>query len=198
MICMQPAKKKVTESAMARILVLYASFDGQTERIAQRVGTVLHAAGHGVAVRSADAPQAGGDIAEHDAVIVGGAIRYGRCARHLENLAREHAQALAARPNAFFTVSMSAGGPGARPATAQRQADEFCERTRWQPRETANFAGALRYRTYNPFIRFMMRLIVGMAGGDTDTSRDYEYTDWKAVDRFASAFAARLAVAAAA
>jgi menaquinone-dependent protoporphyrinogen oxidase len=33
-----------------------------------------------------------------------------------------------------------------------------------------------------------MRLIVGHAGGDTDTSRDYEYTDWEAVTRFAEAF----------
>jgi menaquinone-dependent protoporphyrinogen oxidase len=38
----------------------------------------------------------------------------------------------------------------------------------------------------------MMRMIVGAAGGDTDTSRDYEYTDWPAVDRFAQEFAARL------
>jgi menaquinone-dependent protoporphyrinogen oxidase len=38
-----------------------------------------------------------------------------------------------------------------------------------------------------------MRFIVRMARGDTDTSRDYEYTDWSAVERFASEFAARLA-----
>jgi menaquinone-dependent protoporphyrinogen oxidase len=38
----------------------------------------------------------------------------------------------------------------------------------------------------------MMRLIVGFAGGDTDTSRDYDYTDWRAVGRFAAEFAAGL------
>jgi menaquinone-dependent protoporphyrinogen oxidase len=31
-----------------------------------------------------------------------------------------------------------------------------------------------------------MRRIAAKEGGDTDTSRDYEYTDWPAVDRFAS------------
>lgn len=183
---------------MARILVLFASFDGQTARIAERIGTVLANAGHAVSVRSADTSRAGRDIAEHDAVIVGGAIRYGRCARHLESLVRERAGAIAARPNAFFTASMSAAGPGAKPATAQRQAGEFCERTGWQPHETANFAGALRYRAYNPFTRFMMRLIVGAAGGETDISRDHECTDWQTVDRFARAFEARIAVATAA
>jgi len=34
----------------------------------------------------------------------------------------------------------------------------------------------------------MMRIIVRMAGGDTDASRDHEYTDWAAVERFAAEF----------
>ena len=34
----------------------------------------------------------------------------------------------------------------------------------------------------------MMRMIVGFAGGDTDTSRDYEYTDWKDLGAFVDAF----------
>jgi menaquinone-dependent protoporphyrinogen IX oxidase len=29
-----------------------------------------------------------------------------------------------------------------------------------------------------------------IGGHDTDTSRDYDYTDWKAVESFATAFAA--------
>jgi menaquinone-dependent protoporphyrinogen oxidase len=37
-----------------------------------------------------------------------------------------------------------------------------------------------------------MRMIVGLAAGDTDTTRDYEYTDGDAVERFADDFAQRL------
>ncbi|MCC2662695.1 MAG: hypothetical protein K0S35_617 [Geminicoccaceae bacterium] len=33
-----------------------------------------------------------------------------------------------------------------------------------------------------------MRLIVWREGGDTDDSRDYDYTDWDAVDGFARGF----------
>jgi menaquinone-dependent protoporphyrinogen oxidase len=92
------------------------------------------------------------------------------------------------RPNAFFSVCMSAAGPNANPATAWGYIDEFLARSGWQPDRLASFAGALPWSRYNPFIRFMMRIIVGMAGGDTDTSRDYEYTDWAAVERFAAEF----------
>ena len=39
-------------------------------------------------------------------------------------------------------------------------------------------------------MHFVMRRIVSKEGGDTDTSRDYEYTDWAAVDAFAREFVA--------
>ena len=37
-----------------------------------------------------------------------------------------------------------------------------------------------------------MRMIVGLGGGDTNTTRDYEYTDRDTVERFADAFAQHL------
>ena len=37
-----------------------------------------------------------------------------------------------------------------------------------------------------------MRRIVARAHGDTDTSRDYEYTDWDDLRLFAQTFAERL------
>jgi menaquinone-dependent protoporphyrinogen oxidase len=38
-----------------------------------------------------------------------------------------------------------------------------------------------------------MLIISKMAGGSTDTSRDHEYTDWKALTRFADEIAAEVA-----
>ncbi|MNC94612.1 Protoporphyrinogen IX dehydrogenase [menaquinone] [compost metagenome] len=49
-------------------------------------------------------------------------------------------------------------------------------------------AGALPYSKYNWVKRWMMRRIVAKAGGDTDTSRDYEYTDWNDLRAFAKEF----------
>jgi menaquinone-dependent protoporphyrinogen oxidase len=181
---------------MARILILHSSIDGQTRRIAQRIGTVLASEGHIATLCSADAPAVAREIERADGVILGAAIRYGHYAPRVEGLVREGREAIEARPNAFFSVCLSAGGPGARPETAQGYVEAFLGKTGWCPGEIASFAGALLYRTYNPFIRFMMRLIVGIAGGDTDTSRDYEYTDWQAVDRFAGQFARLLPAAA--
>ena len=176
---------------MARVLVLYSSFDGQAARVAERIGEVLTKAGHQATIRSALVPEVTHDLERHHAVIVGGAIRYGHVARYLESFVGDHATVLGNLPNAFFCVCLSASRAKGQ-ATAAGYVEEFQRRTRWRPSATAIFAGALLYRKYNPFLRLVMRFISGMAGGDTDTSRDYEYTDWQAVERFAAEFAVRL------
>jgi menaquinone-dependent protoporphyrinogen oxidase len=172
---------------MSAILVAYASVDGQAARIAERIGAVLRRAGHSVSVRPV-AETSIAHVAEVDGVVIGGAIRYGHYPKALEAFVRDYRDIIESRPNAFYSVCLSAGGPGARPATALGYVDEFITRSGWQPGRIASFAGALLYTRYNPFIRFMMRIIVGMAGGNTDASRDYEYTDWDAVERFAAEF----------
>ena len=182
---------------MPRILVLYSTHDGQTGRIAERVRDVLQAARHQVDMSRIEGP---GPVTldGYDAAVVAAAIRYGHHARDLEKVVRANARALAAIPNAFLSVCLSAGGPGAKPAEARGYVEDFVRNTGWEPREVMSVAGALLYTRYNPVIRLLMRLIVGFAGGETDTSRDYEYTDWAAVERFASSFAERLALPAAA
>lgn len=178
---------------MDKVLILFASFDGQTAQIAERVGAHLVRAGHGTTVVPLGTRDLAALLAAHDAAIVAGAVRYGRHARELEEAVRANRAALEARPNAFFSVSMAAARPGKGTAEARRHVADFVERTGWQPRASAIFAGALRYSRYNPFIRFMMRLIAAAAGGDTDTTRDHEYTDWAGVERFAREFARQLA-----
>jgi menaquinone-dependent protoporphyrinogen oxidase len=180
---------------MARVLVLYASVDGHTARIAERIAAILRDQGLEATVRSADAVEVLWEIDGHDGVVIGGAIRYGRHPAWLEEVVRERLADIESRPNAFFSVCLSAGGPGAKPEVARGYVEDFRRRTGWTSRQTASFAGALLYRRYNPFVRFTVRMIVGMAGGETDTSRDYEYTDWDAVERFAADFARRMPAA---
>jgi menaquinone-dependent protoporphyrinogen oxidase len=53
-------------------------------------------------------------------------------------------------------------------------------------------AGALPYTRYNWLKRWIMRRIVAKAGGDTDTTRDFEYTDWEDLRAFARTFGRNL------
>jgi menaquinone-dependent protoporphyrinogen oxidase len=177
---------------MSSILILFATTEGHTARIAERIAQCLRGKGHKVEIHRADAIPAGLEQEGYDGVIVGSSIHYGHHPGFLSALVRRFRTALTAQSSAFFSVSLSAGGPGAKPEAARRYLEKFLHQVDWHPPQTATFAGALQYSKYGVFKRLLMRMIVGIAGGDTDMTRDYEYTDWKAVDRFADEFAQRL------
>jgi menaquinone-dependent protoporphyrinogen oxidase len=75
-------------------------------------------------------------------------------------------------------------------ADVQRMIDLFIKTTGWRPARTLAAAGALKYSQYNLLIKFFMRRIARTMGAPIDTSRDYDFTDWTAVDRFAAEIAA--------
>lgn len=177
---------------MPRVLILYATTEGQTARIAERIAQRLRDKGHTVETHRADAIPADVDPAAYDGVMLGASIHYGHHPGYLRTLVRRLRAALTSRPSAFFSVSLSASGSGARTETAQRYLETFLRQTDWHPPQTATFAGALQYSKYGIFKKPVMRLIARMVGNDTDTTRDYEYTDWDAVARFADAFAQQL------
>ena len=177
---------------MSNILILYASTEGQTARIAERIAQTLRKLGHAAQTQAADGLQADFEPATYDGLIVGASIHYGHHPAYLRPLVRRYRTALETRPSAFFSVSLSGGGPGAKPKAARRYLDVFLRQVGWRPQQAEMFGGALQFSKYGAFKRLLMVMIVGMAGGDTDTSRDYEYPDWAAVEDFSGSFAKRL------
>lgn len=51
--------------------------------------------------------------------------------------------------------------------------------------------GMMSYSKYNFVIRLVMRWIAKGSGSETDTLRDYEYTDWSRLDQFVNPSSAR-------
>jgi menaquinone-dependent protoporphyrinogen oxidase len=109
----------------------------------------------------------------------------------VRSFVRVNRDAIASRPAGFFEVSLSAAADDEEArAEAARYVDEFLETTGWDPDRVGVFGGALRYSEYGFLKRALMKRIARGATGDTDTSRDYEYTDWDAVETFARDFVA--------
>jgi menaquinone-dependent protoporphyrinogen oxidase len=173
---------------MARILVFYGTTDGHTAKIARSIGDTLRAGGARVEV--IEAGTADPDPAEYTAVIVAASVRAGGHQRPVRSWVRTHVEALDSRPTAF--VSACLGVLQSDPKVQQEVAatvDRFLRATGWRPGMRKIVAGALLYTRYNWIERWLMRRIVRKAGGDTDTSRDYEYTDWADLHAFVEQFA---------
>jgi menaquinone-dependent protoporphyrinogen oxidase len=175
---------------MANILVAYASKHGQTAKIASRIATVLASRGHRVEIREAPERE---DIDRADAVVLGAPIYYGRPSRALRRMLVRHRNTLQLRTTALFTVCLTeAGSDEHAKHEVRRIVDALEERTAFRPDEAAVFAGALSYRDYNPIVRAIMKRIAATVGANTDTSRDWEYTDWGRVETFALRLADRV------
>ena len=173
---------------MANVLVVYATHDGQTRKIAERMATVLRIHRHVVELLDASVSREV-DLSRFDAVFIGSPVRAQGYLRAVVRFVRSHRTELERMPTLFFSVGLAVVGKSGK---GQAQTMEIVRKlvadTGWRPARVELIAGALPYTRYNFLVRFVMRRIVSKEGGDTDTSRDYEYTDWAAVDRCAVEF----------
>ena len=55
---------------------------------------------------------------------------------------------------------------------------KFLQRIKWTPAKVGVFAGALLYPRYKWIDRVMIQLIMKITGGETDSTKEIEYTDW--------------------
>ena len=177
---------------MARAVIIFASEEGQTSKIALRVGDLLRERGVQVDIRDSSIPGAGEKLASYDAVVIGSAIHYGHHGKPIRELVKSHRAILSSRHTAFFSVSLSAGGPSRDLAAARSYLESFTAETGWKPDQAASFAGAIRHSQYGILKTLMVRMSLRKSGAPE--AGDHEYTDWNAVTAFVDAFAKRLAV----
>ncbi len=176
-----------------RVLVAYHSAEGQTERIATRIADQLRKEGLAVDLADADTDPS---PSEYQGIVVGDSIHAGRHSRQLVEFLEEHAAELGDRPVALFQVSLTSANPDEEhAATAHGMMQQLLDETGLDPDMVGLFAGALRYTQYGWLKKRLMSRIAKSEGGDHDTSRDYEYTDWNDVDAFARDAAVLFAVA---
>lgn len=172
------------------ILIVYGSLEGQTQKISEYIATILRNQGYQVTTLSGEPLPADFSIEPYDAVVIGGPIHMGRYPKYIKRFVTTHRDWLNKLPCAFFTVCMAIHSK--KPKSREQAilySKDFLAQTGWQPTLTTTFSGAVKYTRYNFFTRFIMKMISKSEGGNTDTSRDHEYTDWQSVESFAQKFA---------
>jgi menaquinone-dependent protoporphyrinogen oxidase len=179
---------------MKHVLIVYGTTDGHTRKIAQVLAEDLRAK-----LCSVDIVDAADILRRlspegYDGVIVAASVHMGDYQKTVARWVRQHAPMLNIIPSAFLSVSLAV-----RERRAQARAEiisimeRFLERSGWRPTITKLVAGALPYTRYGWLKRRMMQRVVAQAGGDTDTTRYFEYTDWNDLRDFARDFAERAA-----
>jgi menaquinone-dependent protoporphyrinogen oxidase len=178
---------------MKQILIVYGTTDGHTRKIAQVLAENLRAE-----LCSVDVLDAAGSLRRlspegYDGVIVAASVHVGAYQPLVARWVRQHAAVLNAMPTAFLSVCLAMLEQRPEPRQEiEKIMQRFFKQCGWHPAMTRLVAGAVRYTQYPWLKKWMMKRIVGKAGGGTDTTRDYEYTDWNDLRNFAREFAAQL------
>lgn len=168
---------------MAKILILYSSVDGHTQKICNRLKWGIEDRGHQVTLASVN-EETDMDMQVFDKIVIGASIRYGKHSRKIIDFIKRNKVLLNNKPNAFFSVNIVARKPGQNRPDTNPYMLKFLKQTAWQPKELAVFAGKLDYPKYGFFDRLIIRFIMYITGGPTDPKTVIEFTDWRQVELF--------------
>lgn len=164
--------------------ILYLTRDGQTKKIAEHIAAELEGEVALISLRDLPQPSAG-QLAQFDCIVIGASIRYGHFDPILEQFIGPHYALLNQKKSAFFSVNLTARKDNRNTPKTNVYTRKLLTRIQWQPDLVEVMAGALLYPRYTFFDRFMIRFIMTITKGDTDTRKEYEYTDWRKVSLFA-------------
>ncbi|MEZ0313543.1 MAG: flavodoxin domain-containing protein [Myxococcota bacterium] len=180
----------MTKEDSARVLIVFATWHGQTERIAHKLAASARRRGYATEVQSSEDAWSRQDLACFDRVVVCAGVHMQEHHREAETFVTTHLATLESRPSAFVSVSLAAGAPAGTSDRVgiERVVNAFLDQTSWSPEKVILAAGALHYTQYGFLTRWFMRRISAKHGGPTDTSRDHEMTDWALLERDAASF----------
>lgn len=176
-------------ASMSGTLVLYATREGQTEKVAARI--TMHLEKLGQEVRLVSAGDTGSiaklNLCAFDRLVFGASVHAGGLERELVEFINSHSEQISRQPRSFFVVLLSAAtkDPALRAnslADAHRQVTDQLH-VRFHDMEF--IAGALKYSKYAWPLKWLMKRIAKQAGERTNMGQDYEYTDWQQVERYA-------------
>ncbi len=176
-----------------RTVVLYETWKGHTEKIADKIGDVLREKGHEVDVLRLRSLKGGKVDSSYDAWVVGTPVRMGRVHGKVRSFMENNRDRLREKKTALFVVCLAKNSGK---SEGREETEKYLQSMRdglgRNPDQESAFGGSLPFTKYNPLMKFMMKKIVESNEGNIDTSKDQDYTKWDDVQSFAEGFAERL------
>ena len=167
---------------MKKALIIYSTIDGQTKNICTKLRE------YSKKKNSIDLFSINGieeiDLEGYEKIVLGASIRYGKHNKKVFDFVKNYKDILDKKETAFFTVNVVARKKEKNTAETNPYMKKFLELSGWKPDKLGVFAGKIDYPKYGFFDRQIIRLIMFITKGPTDTSQTYEFTDWEKVREF--------------
>ena len=167
---------------MFKFLIIYSTTDGHTKMICERIKNFLTDGNLVELLSLEDAKKV--DLSNFEKIIIGASIRYGKHSKELYKFINLNKIILDKKKCAFFSVNVVARKPEKNTAETNPYINKFLKISKWQPNKIGVFAGKVDYPSYNLFDKYIIKFIMFITKGPTNTSQSYEFTDWSKVDDF--------------
>ena len=171
---------------MSKFLIIYSSTDGHTKIICERIKNFLTNSNLVELLSLEDSKKV--DLSNFEKIIIGASIRYGKHSKELYKFINLNKNILDQKKTAFFSVNVVARKPEKNTAETNPYINKFLKTSKWKPNKISVFAGKVDYPNYNFLDKYIIKFIMFITKGPTDTSQSYEFTDWSKVDDFSREF----------
>ncbi|MFL2714819.1 MAG: menaquinone-dependent protoporphyrinogen IX dehydrogenase [Gammaproteobacteria bacterium] len=165
---------------MKRSLITYSTVDGQTKIISEKIAAFASHSETDVLPISDQI-----NLDNYETIIIGASIRYGKYRKEVYSFIEDNIQTLKMKENAFFSVNVVARKPEKSTPDTNPYLKKFLSNIKWVPKNLGVFAGKIEYPKYKFIDKYAIKFIMWITKGPTDTSKTYEFTNWKAVEDFA-------------
>ena len=171
--------------------LFYATRDGQSRRIAERIAKRLADDGiPAIAHDLAGASRASSSLTGARLVVVVAAVRYGRPLPEAEQFLAGYGALREPPQLVLLSVNLTARKPGKDTVEGNAYLRKSIKRHRLAPVLALAIAGRLDYSRYGWLDRQLIRFIMKLTGGPTDPATCIDYTPWSVVDDIALRIAA--------
>ena len=119
-----------------------------------------------------------------DQIIIGASVKYGDHNKKIYNFVKNNKILLKRKKTVFFSVNATARKSEKNTPNTNPYIIKFLKKTNWKPDHIGVFAGKIDFPNYNFLEKYIIKLIMWITNGPTDTTKTYEFTDWNAVKKF--------------
>jgi len=164
---------------MKKSLITYSTVDGQTKEICKRISNLSN--NTFVEVLPISEVK---NIDQYETIVIGASIRYGKYRKEVFKFIDNNIKQIENKDNAFFSVNVVARKEEKSSPETNPYVIKFLNNINWVPKKIGVFAGKIDYPSYKFFDKYAIKFIMWITNGPTDTSKTFEFTDWKKVEEF--------------
>ena len=165
-----------------KILILYSSIDGHTKKICSFISSKLKQ-NHIIEMNEINNDE-DFKFYFYDFIIIGASIRYGAYRKSFLKFINENHIELQKSKTAFFSVNIVARKSEKNSINTNPYIKKFFKLSKWKPNIIEVFAGKLDYPKYNFINKIIIKFIMWITNGPTNTDIVVEFTNWNDVEKF--------------